>query len=76
MAVVEGGYIYVGGGVNYSDKVLKACERYSIRNDKWEAMPYLREERKNGAMVAFQGKWLFALGGISLNTPLDSIERI
>ena len=29
-------YIYVIGGINYQDKALRKCERYSFERGTWE----------------------------------------
>ena len=39
------------GGVNYVDKVIKTCEKYSVEDDAWEEFAPLLEERKNAACV-------------------------
>jgi len=56
------GYIYVAGGINLSNNILKSCERFNWESNTWETMADMKHQRCAFAMVAVpQG--LFVIGG-------------
>ncbi len=60
--VVLEDYLYVAGGTNRNNEVLKSVERYSFSKDKWEMLPCMKEPRASPAMAAANGR-IYAFGG-------------
>jgi len=54
--------IYVIGGRN-DRNVLKACEYYDIKTDKWVKMDELKEARHDAACCVFNSKQIYVFGG-------------
>jgi len=38
-AIYHEGFVWAFGGINYTDKVIRKCERYSVENDDWKRIP-------------------------------------
>jgi hypothetical protein len=45
-AIYQYGFVFVFGGLNYTHKVLRYCEKYDIENDQWEEIAPMVEPRK------------------------------
>ena len=74
--------LYAIGGFDYAKKYgsnsLVKCERYIIKDNKWEPLPPLNEGRYNHGSCYFpETNEVYTFGGIvsSTNMPTDSIER-
>mmetsp|Transcript_24021 Transcript_24021/g.23660 ORF Transcript_24021/g.23660 Transcript_24021/m.23660 type:complete len:220 (+) Transcript_24021:330-989(+) len=71
------GYVFAAGGKSREDKVTVFCERFAIRDQKWEQMGSLHQKRLNASMQAFsldQGLFIFG-GEDEFGNLLDSIEQ-
>tara|TARA_B110000285_G_C15055664_1_gene579421 strand:- start:784 stop:1134 length:351 start_codon:yes stop_codon:yes gene_type:complete len=54
-------YIYVLGGCDDTETIVKDCEKFDILNNKWVAMPPLNFERGNpGTFITEDKKYLYA----------------
>lgn len=62
-AIYHEGYIFVMGGLNYTEKILKKCERYSIQDNKWETISDMCEPRKNASACALTTDTIYVFGG-------------
>lgn len=70
-------YIYIGGGRYYGDDekgILDSCERFDIKNNKWEVICNLNEKRCSSFMMHHNNKILIAGGFNTHKTRLNSIE--
>ena len=38
-------YIYIIGGANQNDTMMRECEKFDVYNEKWLDMPHLNIER-------------------------------
>ena len=57
----EDRYIYVVGGCNENDEMIKDCEKFDILDNKWIPMPSLNEERGNpGTCLSEDKRYLYA----------------
>jgi len=77
-AVYHEGYIYCFGGINYTDKVMRKCERFSFFDDtpKWEKIADMKQCRKNASAVSVTADTIYVFGGSTNSQPtLDSIEQ-
>lgn len=72
-ATYHDGWVYSLGGQNYTDKIMKKCERYNVEKDQWEFIASMNIKRKNCA-VSGLSDYIYAFGGASLDDLLDSIE--
>ena len=59
----HGGYIYAVGGVNYTDKVMKKCERLNLERNEWQVMPNMNEPRKNASLCPMTTDTIYVFGG-------------
>ena len=62
IAHVEG-RVYVFGGQNHVDKLLKKCERYSLADDTWENIAQMHLKRKNCSACALTQHKIYVFGG-------------
>lgn len=54
-------FIYVIGGCDSSNNMIKDCEKFDVLNNKWISMPSLNFERGNpGTFITEDGRYLFA----------------
>ena len=53
------------GGLNYTEKILKKCERYSISEDRWDHIADMQEPRKNSSACALTTDTIYVFGGSS-----------
>jgi hypothetical protein len=82
-ALYQYGFVFVFGGLNYTHKVLRYCEKYDIENDQWEEIAPMVEPRKNASSCALTSDTIYVFGGSStpkettagtMNTS-DSVEQ-
>lgn len=74
-ATYTDGHVYVMGGQNHQDKVLKKCERYNVALNKWEVIPSMEFKRKNPSAVAFNNNDIYIFGGCLMeDSSSDTIE--
>ena len=74
IAHVEG-RVYVFGGQNHVDKLLKKCERYSVADDTWENIAQMYFKRKNCSACALSQHKIYVFGGTEHSSGgADSIE--
>jgi len=67
-AVFHEGYIYCFGGINYTDKVMKKCERLCMLDeakDSWQKIAEMRECRKNASACSVTADTIYIFGGSS-----------
>ena len=64
-AIFHEGYIFVMGGLNYTEKILKKCERFSVADNKWESISDMCEPRKNSSACALTTDTIYVFGGSS-----------
>jgi len=62
-ACFHAGFIYVVGGVNYTEKVLKKCERLNLVTKEWQAIPSMTEARKNASLCVMTTDTIYVFGG-------------
>lgn len=74
-AVFHEGFIFVFGGLNYTDKILKKCERFSIAENKWESIGDMLECRKNSSACVLTTDTIYVFGGTSQTQSSDTIEQ-
>lgn len=66
-SVYHEGYIYSFGGINYTDKVMRKCERFNLfdENPKWQKIADMKQCRKNASAVSVTADTLYVFGGSS-----------
>ena len=64
-AVFHEGLVFVFGGLNYAEKVLRKCERYNISDNRWDAIADMNEPRKNSSACALTADTIYVFGGSS-----------
>ena len=69
------GYIYVVGGQDRKQKVLRGCERYCVTTGKWEAAGSLSTARAGVAICGYNRR-LWAIGGFCNRSGvvMDAVE--
>ena len=72
MVFVEGDLIVIGG-LGEDCKMLSSCERYSVNDDKWEALPDLNIASMNSSVCVFNQRFLYKFGGNKENDELANI---
>ena len=55
--------------------MLNSCERFSLKNKKWEEIERLNESRLNCASCVAEENYVYAFGGYGTDDFLSSIER-
>lgn len=80
-SVYHEGYLYCFGGLNYTDKIMKKCERICLIDDaegvkhRWHEVADMKEFRKNASACSITSDTIYVFGGSSNNqVTLDSIE--
>ena len=74
-AVFHEGYVFVFGGLNYTEKILKKCERFSVSDNKWEPIADMGEPRKNSSACTLTTDTIYIFGGSSQSQSSDTIEQ-
>eukprot|EP00347_Sterkiella_histriomuscorum_P008465 403344995 len=74
-AIFHEGQIFVMGGLNYTEKILKKCERYNIAENKWETIADMCEPRKNASACALTTDTIYVFGGSNQSQSSDTIEQ-
>jgi len=77
------GFVFAFGGLNYTHKVLRYCEKYDVENDQWEEIAPMVEPRKNASSCALTSDTIYVFGGSSCQSEVsdkgsnasDSIEQ-
>ncbi|EGR32498.1 kelch motif family protein, putative [Ichthyophthirius multifiliis] len=64
-------FIYVIGGFDENNQMTKQCEKFSLKNFKWDLAPSLNFGCASSAVCAFQNKFLFKFGGIGEDLQLS-----
>ena len=64
-ALYHEGYAWVFGGVNYTDKVIRKCERYNVETDEWKRIPDMVTPRKNASACGLSSDTIYLFGGTS-----------
>lgn len=64
-ALFHEGMVFVFGGLNYTEKVLRRCERYSLQDNRWEPLADMCEPRKNSSVCSLTTDTLYVFGGSS-----------
>jgi hypothetical protein len=64
-AVYHEGFVFVFGGLNYTDKILKKCERYNIQENRWDPISDMHEQRKNSSACVLTTDTIYVFGGTS-----------
>lgn len=73
-AAVIGGKLYVCGGCEEMDAVMRLVERFDPKVGSWEAMPPMLVAREGAAAGAIDGK-LYICGGSGFGEMFSSAER-
>ena len=66
--------VYVFGGLNYADKILKKCEVYNLQTNKWKAISSMKIPRKNATACALTTDSIYVFGGTTTHSTSDTIE--
>ena len=57
-------YVYVIGGCDGRDEMVRQCEKFDVRGQKWIKMPPLNIERGNpGTFISSDRRYLYAFQG-------------
>ena len=64
-AVFHQGFVYAMGGINYTEKVLKRCERLNLKTGVWQPITSMKECRKNASACAMTSDTIYVFGGTS-----------
>jgi N-acetylneuraminic acid mutarotase len=73
-ALYHEGFVFVFGGLNYIDKVMRKCERYSIENNAWKNIADMHEPRKHASACALTTDTIYVFGGTTSTHSTDTIE--
>ena len=81
--IYQYGFIFVFGGLNYTHKVLRYCEKYDVANNQWEEIAPMVEPRKNASSCALTSDTIYVFGGSSSQSDIgdsgtnasDSVEQ-
>ena len=69
------GYVFVFGGLNYNEKILRKAEKYDVQTNAWTRISPMIEARKNSSACALTADSIYVFGGTSLQlSSSDSIE--
>ena len=63
------------GGINYTEKVLKRCERLNLKTGVWQPITSMKECRKNAAACTMTSDTIYVFGGTSNTQTMNSIEQ-
>lgn len=74
-AIYHEGFVFVMGGLNYTEKILKKCERYSIADNRWDPLADMCEARKNASACALTTDTIYVFGGSNQSQSSDTIEQ-
>lgn len=64
-AVYHENHVFVFGGLNYTDKIMRKCEKYSIANNTWEKVSCMNRGRKNSSACVLTADTIYVFGGAS-----------
>lgn len=68
-------FIYVFGGLNTVDGVLRQCEKYDIKSDIWYMVRDMQVPRKNSSVCVLTSDTFYLFGGTTGDGLMtDSIE--
>ena len=81
--IYQYGFVFAFGGLNYTHKVLRYCEKYDVENDQWEEIAPMVEPRKNASSCALTSDTIYVFGGSSCQSDVadhgtnasDSVEQ-
>jgi N-acetylneuraminic acid mutarotase len=77
--ISKGDYVYAIGGRNYGDDdvtaLLKVCERYNLKTNKWDRIGDLQEARCSATTFVHKNQIYIAGGYAGNKQRLSSIER-
>lgn len=66
------GFYYALGGLDYNKKILTKCERYSLENNKWKKITFLRSPRCAATCVSVsENDCIYVIGGNYYNGKLN-----
>jgi N-acetylneuraminic acid mutarotase len=74
-AVYHENHLFCFGGLNYTDKILRKCEKYSIAENRWEKISCLNKARKNSSACCLTADTIYIFGGASTSSHTDTIEQ-
>ena len=57
------GFVYVFGGINYSDRIMSKCEKYSVKDKIWNLIANMKLVRKNASACALNTDTIYVFGG-------------
>ena len=75
----EDRFIYVIGGCDKNDVMIKDCEKFDVFNNKWIPMPSMNQARGNpGTCISDDGRYLYAVQGFvnEMQTNFGSDQKI
>ena len=58
-------HIYTVGGLRGKDDVVGECTAYNIEENRWQALPTLREACYSSSCIVFNSESLYTIGGIN-----------
>ena len=64
-ALYQFGFVFAFGGLNYTHKIMRYCEKYDVDNDIWEEIAPMVEPRKNWTSCALTSDTIYVFGGSS-----------
>jgi len=69
-------YIYALGGITDNGKFTSSCERFSLKENKWESIDHLNLETAAHCSCIFNKKFIFRFGGYLETQQINNfIER-
>lgn len=74
-AIYHEGFVFVFGGLNYTEKILRKSERFCFQEQRWEPIAEMNEARKNSSACALTSDTVYVIGGTSLHACSDTIEQ-
>lgn len=57
--------IYVFGGCDKDFKVLKRCEKYCIKNNKWIEIASMKIEKVGSSVCILNNQFIYIIGGFN-----------
>ena len=64
-AIYQYGFIFAIGGLNYTHKILKYCEKFNVATNTWEEIAPMVEPRKNASVCGLTSDTIYVFGGSS-----------
>jgi len=75
-ALYQYGFVFVFGGLNYTQKVLRYCEKYDVQNDQWEEIAPMVQPRKNASSCALTSDTIYVFGGLDIGSTKQKVSDV